>query len=87
MSWKRTLSPEEIAISLQAALNEVENGQTKPISQLWNDLEPEFPSKDELLQFFQPGKTYEIWSPMTTHEAAWQLARLLEQTEENPNVL
>ncbi|MBW4524062.1 MAG: hypothetical protein KME18_02530 [Phormidium tanganyikae FI6-MK23] len=73
-------SVEEIAASLESALHEVKAGQTKPISQLWDDLKSEPTPKDDkkLLQLLKPGATYEIWSPFTSHEAAWQLAELLE---------
>jgi len=48
-------------------------------------LEEELKSEEDqkLLQLLQPGRTYEIWSPVTTHEAAQQLAELLEKDQQD----
>lgn len=48
-------------------------------------LEQELKSEEDqkLLDLLQPGATYEVWSPCTTHEAAWQLAEMLEKDQQN----
>ena len=48
-------------------------------------LEQELKSEEDekLLQLLQPGATYEIWSPITTDEAARQLSELLEKNQQD----